>query len=123
VLEHVTDPTSYLQEAHRILKPSGLLVIAVPNVNNLVMKTVYRFVKGRPLKLFSRNDREIHLFHFSDDTLQCYLKKTGFQCRRIGPDHGIAEPYKKMVDAVAVAIYNLTGMKIFNSLEVHATRV
>ena len=70
VLEHVHDPMRYLQEAHRILKPSGLLVIAVPNVNDYIMQIAYRFVKGRPLKLFSKDDREIHLYHFSDETLR-----------------------------------------------------
>lgn len=31
VLEHLRDPASYLQEAHRILKPGGRLVVQVPN--------------------------------------------------------------------------------------------
>jgi 2-polyprenyl-3-methyl-5-hydroxy-6-metoxy-1,4-benzoquinol methylase len=120
VLEHLHDPMQYLQEAHRILKPSGLLVIAVPNVNDYIMQTAYRIVKGRPLKLFSKDDREIHLYHFSAETLREYLLKAGFECLKISPDYGITESSKKVVNAIAVAIYSITDLKIFNALEAHA---
>jgi 2-polyprenyl-3-methyl-5-hydroxy-6-metoxy-1,4-benzoquinol methylase len=123
VLEHVTDPGRYLREIHRILKPSGLLLVAVPNVNDHIMQAAYRLVKGRPLKLFSKDDREIHLYHFSDETLKNYLVKTGFECLKISPDYGITEYSKKMVNFIAAALYYTTGFKIFNALEVYATRI
>jgi SAM-dependent methyltransferase len=123
VLEHLHDPMRYLQEAHRILKPSGLLVIAVPNVNDYVMQIAYRLVKGRRLKLFSKDDREIHLYHLSAETLRNYLQKTGFECLKISPDYGITEYSKKVVNAVAVALYYTTGLKVFNALETHAVRI
>jgi 2-polyprenyl-3-methyl-5-hydroxy-6-metoxy-1,4-benzoquinol methylase len=123
VLEHVHDPTRYLQEANRILKPSGLLVIAVPNINDYIMQVAYRLVKGRPLKLFSKDDREIHLYHFSAKTLRNYLQKAGFECLKISPDYGITEYSKKVVNAIAVALYYTTGLKLFNALEAHATRI
>jgi 2-polyprenyl-3-methyl-5-hydroxy-6-metoxy-1,4-benzoquinol methylase len=122
VLEHVTDPTRYLTEARRILKPSGLIVIAVPNVNDYIMQAAYKIVKGRPLKLFSKGEREIHLFHFSAHTLLAYLRKTGFDDIRIMPDYGITENSKRLVNLVAVACYYLTGLKVFNALEAYATR-
>ncbi len=122
VLEHVADPLRSLQEARRILKPSGLLIVAVPNVNDLVMQAAYRVAKGRPLRLFTQGEREIHLFHFSADTLRAYLRKTGFDNIRIRPDYGITEYSKKAVNAAAVACYYLTGLKVFNALEAHATR-
>jgi 2-polyprenyl-3-methyl-5-hydroxy-6-metoxy-1,4-benzoquinol methylase len=122
VLEHVTDPTRYLQEARRILKPSGLLVIAVPNVNDYIMQAAYRIVKGRPLRLFTKGEREIHLFHFSADTLRACLKKTGFDDIRIIPDYGITEYSKQLVNGVAIVCYYLTGLKVFNALEAYATR-
>ncbi len=122
VLEHVTDPTRYLQEARRILKPSGLLIIAVPNVNDLVMRAAYRVVKGRPLKLFTQGEREIHLFHFSADTLRAILMKAGFERIAIGPDYGIIDRSKRLVNGLAVACSYLTGLKLFNALEAYATR-
>ena len=123
VLEHLHDPMCYLQEANRILKPSGLLVIAVPNVNDYMMKIAYRIVKRKPLKLFSKDDRELHLYHFSADTLQKYLQKAGFHCLSISPDYGITDYSKKLINAIAMAIYHITGLKIFNALEAHATRI
>ncbi len=123
VLEHVTDPTRYLQEAHRILKPSGLLIVAVPNVNDYLMQIAYRLVKGRPLKLFSQNDREVHLFHFSADTLRKHLQKAGFNSIRISPDYGITEYSKRLINYISVTLYYATGLKIFNALEGHATRI
>lgn len=122
VLEHVTDPMRYLQETKRILKPSGLLVIAVPNVNDYLMQIAYRVVKRKPLKLFSKEDREIHLFHFSADTLRAYLQKTGFDNIRIMPDYGITDYSKKVVNHVAVACYYLTGLRVFNALDAYATK-
>jgi 2-polyprenyl-3-methyl-5-hydroxy-6-metoxy-1,4-benzoquinol methylase len=123
VLEHVTDPGRYLREIHRILKPSGLLLVAVPNVNDYIMQAAYRLVKKRPLKLFSKDDREIHLYHFSDETLKNYLVKTGFECLKISPDYGITEYSKKMINFIAAAFYYTTGFRIFNALEVYATRI
>jgi SAM-dependent methyltransferase len=123
VLEHLHDPMRYLQEAHRILKPSGQLVIAVPNVNDYIMQLAYRLVKGRSLKLFSKDDREIHLYHFSAETLRKYLRETGFECQKISPDYGITDYSKKLINTISVAIYYTTGLKIFNALEAHAVRI
>jgi len=98
-------------------------VIAVPNVNDYMMKMAYRIVKRKPLKLFSKDDRELHFYHFSADTLQDYLRKTGFHCLRISPDYGITDYSKKLINTIAVAIYYATGLKIFNALEAHAARI
>lgn len=122
VLEHVTDPTGHLREIHRILKPSGLLVLAVPNVDARVMQWAYRIIRGRPLKLFSQADREVHLYHFSPATLRASLAKTGFRCIRLSPDTGIVEPGKRFVNGVATLLFHLTGLKYFNAMEAWAIR-
>lgn len=120
VLEHVTDPHSYLTEIHRILKPNGLLLLAVPNLNNLVMQIVYRIFKQRKLKLFSKDEKEVHLYHFSWKTLNSYLEKTGFDCLRISPDFGIIDYTKKIVNIVSIIPYYLFGAKVFNAIEIFA---
>ncbi len=120
VLEHVQNPLKYLTEVRRIIKSDGLLVIAVPNVNNIVMQVAYRLIRRKRIKFYSREDREIHLYHFSVDTLMKYLSRTGFSCLSYGPDFGIVETSKKAINWLAAAFFYLTGMKIFNAIEVYA---
>ena len=120
VLEHVRDPVKYLFEVRRVIKSDGLLVIAVPNVNDLVMQFAYRLIRGRKMKLYSREDREVHLYHFSFETLVKYLRKAGFNCLRYGPDFGIVETSKKGINLLAAALFYISGMKIFNAIEAYA---
>lgn len=122
VLEHVTDPKGYLKEINRILKPSGLLVLAVPNVNDLVMQAVYRLFKGKEIKLFSPTDREVHLYHFSPKTIKSYLNETDFHCLQLIPDYGIVDYAKKFVNMIAIMLYYFMGLKIYNAIEVYALK-
>lgn len=122
VLEHVTDPKGYLIEINRILKSSGLLVLAVPNVNDLVMQAAYRLFKGRRMKLFSQKDREVHLYHFSPKTIKYYLIETDFHCLQLTPDYGIVDYAKKFINMIAIMLYYLTGLKIYNAVEVCAVK-
>jgi len=74
-LEHLTDPFAYLVEAHRLLNENGRLIVAVPNMNDIVYSpwknrlTAYR-------QVFSA--REPHLAHFTPDTLRRMVEKAGF---------------------------------------------
>ncbi len=120
VLEHVQNPLRYLAEVRRIIKSDGLLVIAVPNVNDLVMQAVFRLIKRRKMKLYSRKDREVHLYHFSYESLMRSIRKTGFNCLKYGPDFGNVETSKKTINLLAAAFFYISGMKIFNAIEVYA---
>jgi 2-polyprenyl-3-methyl-5-hydroxy-6-metoxy-1,4-benzoquinol methylase len=120
VLEHVRNPGDCLREIRRIIRPQGFLLIAVPNVDDWLMQMAYRIVRGRPKRLFSKKDREIHLTHFSARTIRMYLEKAQFAPFWIGPDCGIIEPGKKLINAVAAACRVLGDLKIYNALEVHA---
>ncbi len=120
VLEHVADPKRCLTEVHRIMKPDGLLVMAVPNVNDLVMQIAYRIIKRRKMKLFSKDEKEVHLYHFSAQTIRAYLDETGFECLRLSPDFGIIEPAKRFINVISVIPYYLAKIKIFNAIEIYA---
>lgn len=91
------DPKRYLLDIWKIIKSDGLLIIAVPNVNDLVMQFAYRIVKQRKLKLFKKGDKEVHLYHFSTKTLKVYLNEAGFQCDRLMPDFRIIENSKRLI--------------------------
>lgn len=74
VLEHVPAPREQLQEVHRILKPGGKLVVAVPNFSSLQARW------SGPA--WFHLDVPRHLFHFPAAALRQLLESTGFDCRR-----------------------------------------
>lgn len=71
VLEHVQIPKEILQEINRILKPEGLLVISVPNIDSYEAK-IFR-------EKWYALDLPRHLYHFSTKTLKRILEKTKFK--------------------------------------------
>lgn len=65
VFEHVRDPIGTLKECARILKPGGLLLIAVPNTASLQAR-----VTGRH---WFHLDPPYHLYHYSLENLKTLL--------------------------------------------------
>ncbi len=84
VLEHVLSPTELLMEAHRILKPSGVLFLKVPNVDS---------ENARRLPSWWQ---EYHFYHFSAATLQSYLLKQHFLTERLCINPHIPTAFSKM---------------------------
>ena len=70
VLEHIDDPISILQEAARILRPGGILAIAVPNFGS--------FQAGIFRESWFHLDLPRHRYHFIPDTLLSCLNKNDF---------------------------------------------
>lgn len=77
VLEHVHRLDNTIEEFHRILKPEGLLVIAVPN------HTSYDAQFYGPK--WAAYDVPRHLYHFSPETLKKLMSDRGFQLQKIKP--------------------------------------
>lgn len=69
-LEHVADPVALLAEVRRLLKPSGRLVVAVPNYDSQ-LRARYQ---GSWLAL----DAPRHLIHFTQHSLELALTRAGF---------------------------------------------
>jgi SAM-dependent methyltransferase len=70
VFEHLPSPGRALEKASRVLKPGGVLVIAVPDIAGLQA----RLFKADWFHL----DVPRHLVHFSLDTLSALLHRQGF---------------------------------------------
>jgi len=75
VMEHVHDPASTLTEVHRILKPGGLFLLRVPNVDTWDARLFGPYWVGY--------DAPRHLFVFSPATLRSLLRKAGFQVHKM----------------------------------------
>lgn len=71
VLEHTLSPLTDLQEAFRVLKPGGLIYVAVPNFDSLVanVDNIYWKNKAWPN----------HLVYFTRKTLALTLGAAGFE--------------------------------------------
>lgn len=69
VLEHIDEPVPSLKKAMQLLKPSGILILEVPNIESF------------SFKLFKRNwyplDIPVHVNHFSLPVLQKILDTVG----------------------------------------------
>ncbi|MGH7206387.1 MAG: class I SAM-dependent methyltransferase [Nitrospiraceae bacterium] len=70
-LEHVYQPVETLREAYRILKPGGLLLIAIPNARSFESRLFGKW--------WVQWDVPRHLFHFTKQTMTRLLTKTGFR--------------------------------------------
>jgi len=122
VIEHVDDPARYLTEAHRILRTGGLLVVACPNVESKFFNLSYFLFKGKRFRLFSRNDKEVHLFHFSPNTLRRLLENKGFSLLSLGLDDASVDPRKRIVEWLARGICKLTGRNWTMAMKAFATK-
>lgn len=71
VLEHVIDPLEMIREIHRILKPEGRLVIALPNNESWDAK----FYK----EVWAGWDVPRHLFHFNPRSISNLMSRFPFQ--------------------------------------------
>jgi 2-polyprenyl-3-methyl-5-hydroxy-6-metoxy-1,4-benzoquinol methylase len=121
-LEHMPDPVANLQKSHELLKDDGLLVVAVPNINNLIMKTLYPLVRRKSFRLFSLKHKELHLSHFSNKTLAAILNKTGFEIIHEGPDLSQVLPGKKIIDIVTRIVFALTRKNAGEAIRVYAVK-
>ena len=72
VLEHLVNPRETLLEVHRILKPSGQVVIAVPNFSSLQARWAG--------PVWFHLDLPRHLHHFPLEALRNLIEGCGLRC-------------------------------------------
>lgn len=73
-LEHFNDPTATLAEIDNLLKPDGVLLIAVPDFGGWQSR-----MSG---KHWLHLDVPRHLWHFTSESLNSFLTQRGFQVKR-----------------------------------------
>jgi SAM-dependent methyltransferase len=75
VIEHMNDPLGELAEAHRIMRPGGLLVLLVPDAESFWARLL-----GERWWAVIR----MHLFYFTRETVTRMLEQSGFRVERVG---------------------------------------
>lgn len=103
ILEHIEKPDLFLAKIHRLLKPSGLVVVACPNIKSL-MFWLYRD-RWYGLSPFQ------HVWQFTPETLSNLLSRNKFQVTKIkvGSLAYNTPGWKAIVFKTLVLIANLTG--------------
>lgn len=71
VLEHFDNPIEYMGQVHRILKPEGILIVALPNCSSLDAIHYKEF--------WAAYDVPRHLWHFNPKTFRLFAEKNGFE--------------------------------------------
>ena len=122
VLEHLPEPRPMLEAARRRLAPGGLLVVAVPNLDNLPMRAAYRVARGRPCPLYEAGAREPHLSHFDPVTLRLILERAGFREVEIGTDRCALTLPKRIIDQFAAIAGWIGGRIVTDALTAYARR-
>ena len=111
VFEHLSDPFATAAKVYHLLKPGGVLLCAVPNESNRLIK---RFLTGNPHPFGDGTftpDSEIHLTYFQPRTLKNLLRIAGFRIIGFGVDDiYLQRPMEKRLKiAVHKIICRFTG--------------
>jgi 2-polyprenyl-3-methyl-5-hydroxy-6-metoxy-1,4-benzoquinol methylase len=77
VLEHVPDLNKRVEEIKRLIKPKGIIIIAVPNCNSLDAK-IYK-------ENWAAYDVPRHLYHFTPQDIESLFRNHGLRMFRILP--------------------------------------
>jgi len=107
VLEHTNEPRAQLEEARRILKPRGTVILQLPNAGSYQA----RWFGGDWFSL----DAPRHRYHFNRDTLGRLLAETGFSvygARRFSKTHN-AHALRQSLKTRLRAGNSLTGRALF----------
>lgn len=118
VIEHVADPKRVMEEIYRVLRPGGVLVLATPNVADHIFRAAYIIARRRRPVFYEPDEREVHLFNFSEQTLRALATTVHFQVVEVGFDRGAAAEWgKRVVNELAYLWYRLTRINWGMALE------
>ena len=93
VIEHLENPWHLLRECHRLLRPTGELLITTPNVTEVFSRLLY-LVKGRP-RWFPFKGYVEHINPLTLLELELIAKSVGFKISKVTYNRGYLPIYKK----------------------------
>jgi len=119
VLEHVPDPARLIDRCRDLLRPKGIVVIAVPNDVLAWSSTVKKAGKRLGLKPFQKfspvlgiaragSSREIHLSHFTPGVLRQLLERSGLAVMEESLDpYYVSAGVRRTVDSAYYALHRM----------------
>jgi len=108
VIEHFVEGEAFVNEAYRVLRRGGLLLITTPNALRFYMLHKRLIAKVRGNKIVSGHTHE-HPREYTAGELQKMLEEVGFHIERI--DYIAFSPYLRL----PIALYRITD-KISNRI-------
>ena len=116
VLEHVPSPSRTLSLCHDLLRPGGLLAIAVPNDDDArawLVRTKAWLRRRRPTPRYEPLEphAEVHLSQFKSRVLSSALRSRGFRVEVVTVDDQYSRPDKRSEALVRAyrLIHSVTG--------------
>ena len=140
VLEHVDGPRAVIRKCRALLREGGMLFIAVPNDIQSVKargKEMARKIRlsrpslkgvfGLPKLTLDGSLDEIHLSHFTPAVLNTMLEREGFRVLESSMDPyfvgtGVLHIIQKIYYLSHRAIFRITGMNLYNTIWIVATK-
>lgn len=111
IIEHVSNPHSFLKKASKILKRDGLLFINTPNIDSICAQ------------LYKENFRLIdpihHIWYFSPKTIKNLLEKYGFRITKINYNY-FNTPYFQLSNVFTI-FQDWFSLKVINKKPKHAS--
>lgn len=134
VLEHVPDPSRTVSRCIELLKPSGLLFVAVPNELDSLRQRVKRHLARVGVRRYARRGKlalprialdgsmdEIHLSHFTVSSLRFLLERHGLTIVHHGLDpYSVAQGKRALMNSllypVGQAVLRSTGRNVYDTI-------
>lgn len=134
VLEHVPDPARTVSRCVELLKPNGMLFIAVPNELDALRQRVKRVLATMGVQRYARSGRlalprivldgsmdEIHLSHFTVASLSLLLERHGLTIESHGLDpYSVAQGKRALMDGVlrltGDVVLRTTGRNVYDAI-------
>ena len=111
VLEHTERPLQLLCKVRGLLADSGIFIAAVPNAGFSLFRIVYPVARLKWLRYYTPGERELHLYHFTPDTLHAMVEKAGFRVVFDGIDESALRLASVLLQRVAKTTQALTGQR------------
>lgn len=139
VLEHVAEPRATVERCAALLRPGGVLAIAVPNTDwdfaltkttlraarQFALKRRPRFELPLPRLVLESSQEELHLTHFTLRTLSWLLDSVGLEvCERGLDDHSADAGLRARLEHGKYALwYRVAGLAVAPAIFAAARKV